>query len=98
MVGFGIDFGTTNSVAAAFNGREVTPFVDDNNLPHPSVVWYKFVKDVMEPLVALDLIETEKTTGWRGAKPNSVKLTDKARAELVSRLLSNIADLGNKVA
>lgn len=41
MVGFGIDFGTTNSVAAAFNGRELTPFVDPNNLPHPSVVWYK---------------------------------------------------------
>lgn len=52
-----------------------------------------FVKDVIEPLVALDLIETEKTTGGRGAKPNSVKLTDKARAELVSRLLSSIADL-----
>jgi molecular chaperone DnaK len=41
MVGFGIDFGTTNSVAAAFNGRELTPFVDQNNLPHPSVVWYR---------------------------------------------------------
>lgn len=41
MVGFGIDFGTTNSVAAAFNGRELTPFVDPNNLPHPSVIWYK---------------------------------------------------------
>ncbi|MES1026626.1 DNA methyltransferase [Gloeocapsa sp. BRSZ] len=52
-----------------------------------------FVKDVIEPLVALDLIETEKTTGGRGAKPNSVKLTDKARAELVSRLLLSIADL-----
>lgn len=41
MVGFGIDFGTTNSVAAVFNGREVTPFVDNNNLPHPSVIWYR---------------------------------------------------------
>jgi len=41
MVGFGIDFGTTNSVAAAFNGREVTSFVDDKNLPHPSVIWYQ---------------------------------------------------------
>lgn len=51
MVGFGIDFGTTNSVAAAFNGREVTPFVDDNNLPHPSVVWYK----------GSDLIEVGRT-------------------------------------
>ncbi|GJD22897.1 hypothetical protein RIVM261_078530 [Rivularia sp. IAM M-261] len=41
MVGFGIDFGTTNSVVAAFNGREVTPFVDKNNLPHPSIIWYQ---------------------------------------------------------
>jgi molecular chaperone DnaK len=41
MVGFGIDFGTTNSVAAVFNGREVTSFVDSNDLPHPSVIWYQ---------------------------------------------------------
>ena len=41
MVGFGIDFGTTNSVAAAFNGRKVTPFTDNNKLPHPSVIWYR---------------------------------------------------------
>jgi len=41
MIGFGIDFGTTNSVAAAFNGRELTPFVDKKNLPHPSVIWYQ---------------------------------------------------------
>lgn len=41
MIGFGIDFGTTNSVAAVFNGREVTPFVDSNNLPHPSIIWYQ---------------------------------------------------------
>jgi len=41
MVGFGIDFGTTNSVVSAFNGQELTPFVDNNNLPHPSVLWYR---------------------------------------------------------
>jgi molecular chaperone DnaK len=41
MVGFGIDFGTTNSVASAFDGRELTTFVDNNNLPHPSVLWYR---------------------------------------------------------
>jgi molecular chaperone DnaK len=40
MVGFGIDFGTTNSVVAAFDGRSLTRFVDHNQLPHPSVVWY----------------------------------------------------------
>lgn len=41
MVGFGIDFGTTNSVAAAFNGRKLTSFVDNEGLPHPSIVWYR---------------------------------------------------------
>ncbi|MBD2565129.1 MULTISPECIES: Hsp70 family protein [Nostoc] len=41
MVGFGIDFGTTNSVAAAFNGEELTSFVDKEGLPHPSIVWYR---------------------------------------------------------
>lgn len=42
--GFGIDFGTTNSVAArsdAATGRTL-PFTDrETNLPHPSVVWYR---------------------------------------------------------
>lgn len=41
MVGFGIDFGTTNSVAAVFNGRTVTPLVGNDGLPHPSVIWYQ---------------------------------------------------------
>ena len=41
MIGFGIDFGTTNSVAAAFDGRELTSFVDNNGRPHPSVLWYR---------------------------------------------------------
>ncbi|MEH2079784.1 MAG: hypothetical protein V7K89_07145 [Nostoc sp.] len=31
------------------------------------------VKDVIEPLATLGLIETEKTTGGRGAKPNKVR-------------------------
>lgn len=52
-----------------------------------------FVKDVIEPLVQLDLIESQKTTGGRGAKPNLVKLTDKANNELVSYLIKTIADL-----
>lgn len=42
--GFGIDFGTTNSVAArsdSSTGRTL-PFTDqETNLPHPSVVWYR---------------------------------------------------------
>lgn len=41
MAGFGIDFGTTNSVAATFNGRKVTAFISKDKLPHPSVLWYR---------------------------------------------------------
>jgi molecular chaperone DnaK (HSP70) len=44
MNGFGIDFGTTNSVAAFCDGRagKVRALTDvTNNLPHPSVVWYR---------------------------------------------------------
>lgn len=52
-----------------------------------------FVQEIIKPLVELGLIETEKTTGGRGAKPNRVKLTDKARNELVSRLLATITDM-----
>lgn len=42
-VGFGIDFGTTNSVAAVYKTdiRRTIPLTDENSLPHPSVVWYK---------------------------------------------------------
>lgn len=49
------------------------------------------VKDVIEPLANLGLIETEKTTGGRGAKPNNVRLTSKAQSELLAPLLKSIA-------
>lgn len=52
-----------------------------------------FVKDIIQPLVNTGLIETEKTTGGRGAKPNLVKLTEKAQKELLSKLLESIADM-----
>ncbi|ACB51933.1 hypothetical protein cce_2585 [Crocosphaera subtropica ATCC 51142] len=52
-----------------------------------------FVKDVIDPLVDLELIESRKTTKGRGAKPNLVKLTDKANNELVGYLINTIADL-----
>lgn len=50
------------------------------------------VKDVIEPLVDIGLIETEKSTGGRGAKSNKIKLTQKAQAELLTPLLKSIAD------
>lgn len=51
------------------------------------------VKDVLEPLETLGLIEAEKTTVGRGAKPHDVKLTDKARNEILLPILENLADL-----
>jgi site-specific DNA-methyltransferase (cytosine-N4-specific) len=50
------------------------------------------VKDVIEPLVNFSLIETQKTTGGRGAKPNNVKLTSKAQSQLLTPLLVSIAN------
>lgn len=54
-----------------------------------------FVKDIIEPLVDLQIIETEKTTTGRGAKPNLVKLTEKAGNQLIGNLITTIADLTN---
>jgi len=39
--GFGIDFGTTNSVVSAYDGNDIFSFVDEKELPHPSVIWFK---------------------------------------------------------
>lgn len=39
---FGIDFGTTNSLAAVAVGGRVLPLVDQvSRRPHPSVIWYR---------------------------------------------------------
>jgi actin-like ATPase involved in cell morphogenesis len=38
---FGIDFGTTNSLAALVSGNQVISLVDNENRPHPSVIWYR---------------------------------------------------------
>ena len=51
MKGFGIDFGTTNSVVAYFNteiAQEPGAFMDAGR-PHPSLVWYK--PDAKQPVV-----------------------------------------------
>lgn len=51
MKGFGIDFGTTNSLIAYFNpdiAQEPGAFMDAGR-PHPSLVWYK--PDSIKPVV-----------------------------------------------
>ena len=38
---FGLDFGTTNSLAALVVGDEVRALTNEDDKPHPSVVWYR---------------------------------------------------------
>ena len=38
---FGLDFGTTNSLAALVADGEVKALTDAAEKPHPSVVWYR---------------------------------------------------------
>lgn len=52
-----------------------------------------FPKTVLEPLINLDLIEMERSTEGRGAKPNRIKLTAKAEKEILTPFIKNIADL-----
>ncbi|HEY8162232.1 MAG TPA: Hsp70 family protein [Methylocystis sp.] len=41
VVTFGIDFGTTNSLASSIIGRRAVSLTDDEGRPHPSVLWYR---------------------------------------------------------
>jgi molecular chaperone DnaK (HSP70) len=43
MKGFGVDFGTTNSIAAFYDHKikKVQPLLSSEMSPHPSIVWYK---------------------------------------------------------
>lgn len=52
-----------------------------------------FPKSVLEPLIKLGLIEMEKATEGRGAKPNRIKLTEKAQREILTPFIKNIANL-----
>jgi len=51
------------------------------------------VKDILEPLKQLGLIETRKTTTGRGAKPHDVRLTEKGKNDILEPLIKNLADL-----
>jgi site-specific DNA-methyltransferase (cytosine-N4-specific) len=53
------------------------------------------VKDVIEPLEAAGLIESQKTTEGRGAKPHDVRLTDKCKNELLAPTIANLAELAD---
>ncbi|MCL4876210.1 MAG: restriction endonuclease [Anaerolineae bacterium] len=51
------------------------------------------VKDILEPLEVLGLIETRKVTTGRGAKPHEVKLTEKGQTEILHPIIENLASL-----
>ena len=38
---FGLEFGTPNSLAALVVGDEVRALTNEDDNPHPSVVWYR---------------------------------------------------------
>jgi len=41
LLGFGIDFGTTNSVVGICEGGRTRAVLNEDGKPHPSVVWYQ---------------------------------------------------------
>jgi molecular chaperone DnaK len=64
---FGIDFGTTNSIATAIVGDRSLPLVDlASHRPHPSVVWYRGVDTVVGRVAreSMDLTETGAPPGF----------------------------------
>jgi molecular chaperone DnaK (HSP70) len=67
-VGFGIDFGTTNSVVSAYDGRKITSFTDNQGLPHPSVLWFQN-GDTSRPVVGAaavsDRRRAKKRNFWK---------------------------------
>lgn len=65
---FGIDFGTTNSLASIVIGERAIPRVDrETGRPHPSVVWYRGGGDTVVGRSArehMDLTETGAPPGF----------------------------------
>lgn len=51
------------------------------------------VQEIITPLTNVGLIDSKKSTDGRGAKSHYVKLTEKAKGELVSLLLASIAEM-----
>jgi len=50
------------------------------------------VKEIIDPLEELGLLESRKATTGRGAKPHLVKLSEKSNNELLVPILSNISE------
>lgn len=77
--------------------REYTP---SNKIANHTRSVYKvrlttknLVKDVLMPLEEIGLIETQKTTTGRGAKPHNVRLTQKGLNQILQPLVENLASI-----
>ena len=67
---FGIDFGTTNSLAAVSVGGKVLPLLDQvSRRPHPSVIWYRGANTLVGREARQHLDSTE------GGAPRFCKVT-----------------------
>ena len=79
---------------------DVTTFTPSNKIANHTRSVYKIrlttknlVKDILTPLESLELIESEKTTIGRGAKPHDVRLTEKGKNEILQPLIHNLVGL-----
>ena len=79
---------------------DVQEFTPSNKIAEHTRSVYKIrlttknlVKDVLEPLANLSLIETQKTTAGRGAKPHLIRLTEKAKQEILQPFIQNLASI-----
>jgi Restriction endonuclease len=79
---------------------DVREFTPSNNIAKHTRSVYKvrlttknLVKDVLEPLRQLGLIETRKTTTGRGAKPHNVRLSEKGTNEVLRPLVDSLANI-----
>lgn len=79
-----VDFMPSNSIANY-----------TRNIYRVPITTKSIVKDVIEPLQSLGLIESQKTTGGRGAKPHEVRLTETGKQELLAPLLESLAKVTN---
>ncbi len=78
----------------------VTQYTPSNKIARHTRSVYKvrlttknLVKDILEPLEAIGLIDTQKRTTGRGAKPHDVRLSDKGRTEILKPIIENLAHI-----
>jgi site-specific DNA-methyltransferase (cytosine-N4-specific) len=78
----------------------VTEYVPSNKIAKHTRSVYKIrlttknlVKDILEPLESIGLIETQKMTIGRGAKPHEVRLSEKGRIEILRPIIENLAHI-----